>query len=86
MTKIDLENKINSFIEVNQGLKGTELVLKIMTLDLNVTNNEIMDAIFDLIERGEITEIECILPNRSSRSFLVPKGTHINIVNRAKVR
>jgi hypothetical protein len=79
-----LETHITNFLEVSYGLKGTELVTKIMSLDLNISYNDIMDKIFDMIERGDITEIEMVFPNHTSKSFLVLRGTIINVIRRMR--
>lgn len=86
MNKTDLENKILSLIELNQGLKGTDLVLKIMSYNLEIGSNELMDTIFDLLERGEMVEIEYQSKGRNSKSFLVPKGTTVNVINKVRHR
>lgn len=83
--KQNIEEMILNLIHANYGLKGAELILKIMSRDLNVTNNQVMDSIFDLIEAGDLVEIEYILPNHhASKSFVLPKGTQINIINKVR--
>ncbi len=77
-----LESRILDLIEVNYGLKGTELVTKVMSFDLVSSYNDIMDKIFDMIARGDIVEIEMVFPNHSSKSFLVLRGTTINIIRK----
>ncbi len=79
---INLESHITNFLSVHYGLKGTELVNKVMGLDLNVTNNDIMQKVFDMVEDGDIIEIEMISPNHVSKSFLVLRGTTINIIRK----
>lgn len=82
MTNIILENRIINLIERSYGLRGQELALKVMSEDLNVSNNDILDTTFDMIERGELIEIECVFPNHVSKSFLVPRGTSVNVVRK----
>jgi hypothetical protein len=53
-----------------------------MSLDLNITQNQVMDCIFDMIERGDIIEIEMVFVNHTSKSFLVLRGTTINIIRK----
>lgn len=77
-----VETHIINLIETNAGLKGVDLVNRIMAYDLIISYNEIMDIIFDLVERGELVEIELVLPNNVSKSFLVPKRTKINIISK----
>lgn len=82
ISKTDLENKILSVVSVHNGLKGVELVHKVMEADIMITNNEIMDVIFDMIAEGHLVEIEMVFPNRVSKSFIVPKGTLVNVMRR----
>ena len=84
MTNQILESQITNLLEVSYGLKGTELVTRIMSFDLNVSYNNIMDKIFDMIERGDIVEIEMVFPNHTSKSFLVLRGTNVNVIRRMK--
>ena len=79
-----LESQITNLLEVSYGLKGTELVTRIMSFDLNVPYNDIMDLIFDMIERGDIVEIEMVFPSHVSKSFLVLRGTNVNVIRRMK--
>lgn len=79
-----LETHITNFLETNHGLKGTELVTKIMSMNLSINYNEIMDMIFDMIARGDIIEIEMVFPNHTSKSFLVLKGTSVNVIRRMR--
>ena len=79
-----LESQITNLLEVSYGLKGTELVTRIMSFDLNINYNDIMDLIFDMIERGDIVEIEMVFSNHISKSFLVLKGTNVNVIRRMK--
>ena len=66
MTNPILESQITNLLEISYGLKGTELVTKILSFDLNVSYNDIMDLIFDMIERGDIVEIEMVFPNHTT--------------------
>lgn len=77
-----VETHIINLVETNSGLKGTELMTRIMSYDLTISYNEIMDIIFDLVERGELIEIELVLPNNTSKSFLVPKRTKVNVISK----
>jgi hypothetical protein len=88
MNKIEVENLIRDMVDNSQGLKGVELVTKVMSNNLTINNNELMDTLFDMIERGEFVEIEYELPNMGYRtkSFIVPKGTKVNVINKVKIR
>jgi len=79
-----LETHITNFIETNYGLKGIEIVTKIMGMNLEISYNEIMDCIFDMIARGDIVEIEMVFGNHVSKSFLVLPTTYINIIRKRK--
>lgn len=87
MDKFDLENLVLNLVNSNLGLKGSDLILKIMSKNLSITNNECLDMIFDMIHSGNLVEIEYILPGHHiSKSFVLPKDTQINIINRVKIR
>jgi hypothetical protein len=87
MDKFELENLVTNIVNSSLGLKGTDLVLKILSRDLEITNNECLDIVFDMIQSGDLIEIEYVLPNHYiSKSFILPKDTHINIINRARIR
>lgn len=77
-----IKSQIINLIEINYGLKGIDVVKKIMGIDLTITYNEIMDIIFDMIQAGEIVEIELVFPNHVSKSFLIPRNTSINVVRK----
>ena len=77
-----LESKIIDLIETNYGLKRTEIVFRIMGLNLEVTQGEVMDQIFDMVKSGQLIELEMVFPNHVSKSFLVPKGTTINVIRK----
>lgn len=84
ISKIDLENRILSVVSVHNGLKGVDLVHKVMEADSMITNNEIMDVVFDMTAEGHLIEIEMVFPNRVSKSFIVPKGTLVNVIKRRR--
>lgn len=84
MTNSILETQIANLLEVNYGLKRTELVNKIMSLDLNITQNDILDMVYDMIERGNVVEIEMVFPNHTSRSFFAMRGTTFNVIRKTK--
>lgn len=85
MTSDEIRNKILSLIEIRQGIKGTDLITTLMGYDLGFTNNQFMDIIFDMVAEGDICEIEYIMGG-TSKSFLVPRNTKINIINKARIR
>jgi DNA-binding Lrp family transcriptional regulator len=84
MTNSILETHIINLIEVNYGLKRTELVHKIMSLDLNISQNDILNRVYDMVESGIIIEIEMMFPNHTSRSFFVMRGTTFNVIRKVK--
>ncbi len=78
-----MKQKILDIINSRQGVKAVELVLAIMD-DVNpirFNQDEFHLALNELIEFGEIIEIEYILPNIEYRvkSFYLPKGTKFEI-------
>ncbi len=88
MTKLEIENKILDIVTASQGLKGVDLTLRVMSNDLQVTSNELFDIIFDLIEKGDLVEIEYELPSMGYRtkSFILPRGTKVNVVNKVRIK
>ena len=67
-----------------QGIKGVDLVLglAIFSADGNANADEITKTISDLVNEGEIVEIEYVLPLLAFRtkSFYLPKGTEAHLV------
>jgi hypothetical protein len=82
--KTQIENKILDLVSF--GIKGQDLITRLMEFDLVTTQNEFYDVIFDMLAEGQLVEIEYVLPNHVSKSFLIPKGTKINVVNRRLAR
>jgi len=84
---IDYEHLPETIIRIvnnNQGLKGTELVLKLMSADLNIEATTLLKAIDEVVQDGEIIEVEYTLPTMNSMNYRVksmyfPKGTVIKI-------
>lgn len=81
---IDYEHLPETIIRIvnnNQGLKGTELVLKLMSADLNIEATTLLKAIDEVVQDGEIIEVEYTLPmmNYRVKSMYFPKGTVIKI-------
>lgn len=82
-TEISLRKTILNCVNSAQGLKGVELVLKVMaTYGPNPTrlnNNQYNLELERLVEEKEIVEIEYILPSIDYRikSIYFPKGTTI---------
>jgi hypothetical protein len=77
-----METHILNLIDANYGLKGVDLVNKVMSMNLNITKNEVMDIIFDMIQEGMLIEIELVFPNNVSKSFIIPKNTKVNVIRR----
>lgn len=76
-----LKEAIIKVVEGYQGLKATELVVKIFDVIPPSESPKILDAIWELVEAGEIIEINYILPQMDYRtkSFLLPKGTTVRL-------
>lgn len=87
MDKFELENLVLNLVNSNCGLKGVDLTTKVMSTDLNISKNECLDKIFDMIQAGDLVEIEFVLPGHYiSKSFVLPKDTQINIINKKRIR
>jgi predicted DNA-binding transcriptional regulator YafY len=74
---MDVKEAIVKVVEEHQGLKATELVVKIFDYVTPSESSKVLDAIQELVENGELVEIEYTLPKMAYRtkSFLLPKGT-----------
>uniref|UniRef100_A0A6M3L8D9 Uncharacterized protein n=1 Tax=viral metagenome TaxID=1070528 RepID=A0A6M3L8D9_9ZZZZ len=66
---------------VNNGIKGTELVVKIISESDVLIHTDVVKVIEELMEQGEMIEIDYVLPSMEYRikSFYLPKGTSISI-------
>lgn len=75
----DIQNRIVEIVNSSQGLKGTELAVKLATEFLSIQSESIIHWIDSCVEEGLIQEIEYVLPNMDYRikSFYLPMGTSI---------
>jgi len=75
---------ICALVEQAQGCKALELIAKLGSEQVwvieEVNSWTAIELIEELVEEGELIEIEYTLPNMSYRvkSFLLPKGTEID--------
>ena len=63
-----------------QGCKATELIAHVAEkLEEEFANHDFMKALNELLEAGELEEVEYVLPQMDYRakSFLLPKNTQI---------
>lgn len=86
ITKPDIVKSVMENVEA--GIKQTELVVKVVSdlfkgEDGGIESDfdSIVSVIKELIDRGEILELEYTLPHLSYRikSFLLPKGSSITV-------
>lgn len=76
-----LRNRILEIVNPSTGIKGMELATILANEFHPLTTEKILQEIFDLIKEGELIEIEYQLSTMDYRtkSFILPKGTSINI-------
>jgi hypothetical protein len=79
-----LEEVIIETVTTYQGIKATELVVRVFESlhkmpEIPSSGEEVIATINELVELGDLLEIEYILPTMTYRvkSFLLPKGTII---------
>lgn len=76
-----LKNAMIQMVEDHQGMKSVDLVVNMIN---HFPNSRIKfnEWIPELIEKGELVEVEYILPSMDYRvkSFLLPKGTKVRML------
>jgi len=74
-----VKNEIVSIVESLQGCKATRLAMDAARLP--DCPDDFPTLLQELINSGEVVEVEYTLPNMPYRikSFLLPKGTSVNI-------
>lgn len=72
---------VTHIVNIAQGIKGVDLSVRLATEHPEATGDEILSCIFDMISEGELVEVEYELPLMTYRtkSFILPRGTSINI-------
>lgn len=77
--KKTIQERITEIVVVTQGIKGVELGARLATERLDLTIDQILIAVQDLVDTGELVEIEYNLPemNYRTKSFYLPKGTEV---------
>jgi hypothetical protein len=84
MNKEQAAKIVLQLVENKQGVKATELAPYL------VENQDIhypwVDLIYELIQKGELVEVEYVLPqlNYRAKSFLLPKGATVNVIASGK--
>lgn len=79
-----LKAAILYIVDEYQGIKATELAVRIFEQGLDLSkydSSKMLDVLNELIEAGELVEINYILPTMTYRtkSFLLPKGTTASV-------
>jgi hypothetical protein len=86
MNRDEAKEQITKVVEMVQGCKATELVAhpEIVPIIVEFDSGEYFDMIEELVSEGNLVEIEYVLPNMNFKvkSFLLPKGTTVDIVSR----
>jgi uncharacterized membrane protein YcjF (UPF0283 family) len=77
-----LKEKIVAIVNENTGIKATQLVTDVViqchnTNEIHPGTENLLQAINELVESGEIVELEFVLPSMEYRvkSIYFPKGT-----------
>ena len=78
-----MSDAIRHIVNTNQGVKGVELALKVMSLinPQKFQQEEFFRELNRLVAEGELVEIEYVLPIMEYRikSMYFPKGTKVEI-------
>jgi hypothetical protein len=75
-----LQEFISRMVEDKGPIKGVDLAVEVATHQHGSRPDEITEALADLVECGEIVEVEYILERMNYRvkSMYFPKGTKVN--------
>ncbi len=81
-----LQQQAIDLVTLRQGIKARDLTTKLAGEFTNMTNEQVIQEVIDLVTQGYLIEVEYVLSAKQygvevSRSFLVPKDTAININN-----
>lgn len=80
-----LKDAIINLVEVSSGLKGTDLVIKLMDITgpTQFSHDMFLRVIGKLIKEGEVIELEYVLPHMDYRvkSIFFPKKTIVYVKN-----
>lgn len=78
-----MREAILKIINSGQGIKGVDLVLKVLTelFPSEFKSGQVLEELTRMVKEGEIIEIEYTLPdmNYRIRSFYLPKGTKLYV-------
>ena len=84
-----LDQTIIETVESHQGLKATELTMRVIELlfqrlpprEVSEATENLVERIFHLIEEGELRGVNYVLPTLCFRekTFVLPKETRIEI-------
>lgn len=83
-SKANIQDHIRRIVVAAQGIKGVELSARLATEYMEVSGTDMLQLIFEMIQNGELVEVEYELPTMSYRtkSFILPKGTSVNVSKR----
>ncbi len=91
----EVKNRIVNIVNNVQGLKATELVVKLMevlreeNLQYVLHEHSVTILVDELVREGELVEVEYILPGLLSnriKSFLLPASTQVILSSRAQFK
>lgn len=86
MTQSEIKAQIKEFINNSNGIKATDLILKLISTNPLPEDLNYISCIEKLVQDGDIIEIEFNVPKMDYRikSFYLPHGTRIKIVDNSK--
>ncbi len=78
-----IKDLVSKTVNEHQGIKATELVVLVVQQcsEFPFKHEEFENAVSELVEEGEIVELEYTLPSMDYRvkSYYLPKGTVIEV-------
>lgn len=73
----EIEAKALWLVKINKGMSGTSLVISLGSQFLHADPYQLRRVPAELALRGELVEIEYMIPGEASQSLFLPKGTEI---------
>ena len=72
---VPIKDRIIQIVTPSTGIRASFLCASLSCEYLTMVKRDIRLAIFELVEAGEIVELEYTLPNYQNESLILPKGS-----------
>lgn len=79
-----MKDKLLKIVSESTGIKGVDLAVALVMEHGPANAMEMFQALKDLVENGDIIEIEYVVPhmNYRAKSIYFPKGTELMVIKK----